>query len=610
MPSDPEASQDDGWGDGGFDRADGEPFSQFSQLGGSGLYWLSNALKTAISTKAFGPAIKNAQASLPVEAHPLAEALFEAAKLISQHKSSASIFGYLPQIQHQMICAGASEGFLVFGDLDDARHPPKRHLSTLGHVIVPVIQPAPTFDLPTAPAVAAIDAAPGGHVRDTDFSVVVREPIHIKPEETQSTFKSILNIIEDVRIERRLLDQYPGVDYYLGAAAEEFLVSDEPPTDTSSFWSICLTWLLYAVRCEGLGQTMLKGHVEKTGHAIMDAGILTVYQLETLKTIGLSVLDKPAVNSTMGAVGVSKSVFRFLDGLSPQEPPQDGQQQPQSGQGGSDDQQQPQSGQGGPDGQQQPQSGQGGPDGQQQPQSGQGGSDGQQQPQSGQGGSDDQQQPQSGQGGSDGQQQPQSGQGGSDGQQQPQSGQGGSDDQQQPQGGQGGPDGQPGAASGERPRATAASCDPSYLEESMPGIIREFEGMLAEDGSGRIVNVTGASGMMAWMPALNYGMNNAAVIHATRYLAADLAGRQITVNTVVPGIVGTEWRQGWAGGMAGDQPAEDWLREFCGGKGILARRWARVEEIGDAIAFLASARAGYITGTQLVVDGGLTANVR
>ena len=114
---------------------------------------------------------------------------------------------------------------------------------------------------------------------------------------------------------------------------------------------------------------MLKGHVEKTGHAIMDAGILTVYQLETLKTIGLSVLDKPAVNSTMGAIGVSKSVFRFLDGLSPQEPPQECQQQPQSGQGGSD--------------------------------------------------------------------------------------------------------GQPGAASGERPRATAASCDPSYLEEPMPGIFEK-----------------------------------------------------------------------------------------------------------------------------------------
>ena len=100
----PEASQDDGWGDGGFDRADGEPFSQFSQMGGTELYWLTHALKTAISTKAFGPAIKNAQSSLPLEAHPLAEALFNAAKLISQHKSSANIFGYVEK-------AGASNNY-------------------------------------------------------------------------------------------------------------------------------------------------------------------------------------------------------------------------------------------------------------------------------------------------------------------------------------------------------------------------------------------------------------------------------------------------------------------------------------------------------------------
>lgn len=141
-------------------------------------------------------------------------------------------------------------------------------------------------------------------------------------------------------------------------------------------------------------------------------------------------------------------------------------------------------------------------------------------------------------------------------------------------------------------------------------VIREFEAMIASDGSGRIVNITGASGLMTWMPALNYGMNNAAVIHATGYLAADLAGRRITVNTVVPGIIGTEWREGWAGGMAGDQSTEDWLAGFCGAKGILARRWGRVEEVGDAVAFLASDRAGYINGAKLVIDGGLSANIR
>lgn len=109
-PSDSEASQDDGWGDGGFDRADGEPFGQFSQMGSSELYWLTNALKTAISTKAFGPAIKNAKASLPVEAHPLAEALFDAAKLVSQHQSSANIFGYVDKAGSSNNYAGARTG--------------------------------------------------------------------------------------------------------------------------------------------------------------------------------------------------------------------------------------------------------------------------------------------------------------------------------------------------------------------------------------------------------------------------------------------------------------------------------------------------------------------
>ncbi len=143
-------------------------------------------------------------------------------------------------------------------------------------------------------------------------------------------------------------------------------------------------------------------------------------------------------------------------------------------------------------------------------------------------------------------------------------------------------------------------------------VIREFEGLISADGTGRIINITGASGLMTWMPALNYGMNNAAVIHATGYLAADLADRGITVNTVVPGIIGTEWREVWAGGMASGllQEKDAWLGDFCGGKGILARRWGKVEEIGDAVTFLASDRAAYINGAKLVVDGGLTANVR
>lgn len=141
-------------------------------------------------------------------------------------------------------------------------------------------------------------------------------------------------------------------------------------------------------------------------------------------------------------------------------------------------------------------------------------------------------------------------------------------------------------------------------------VIKAFQDLIPDDGTGRIVNVTGASGVMTWMPAINYGMMNSAMIHATGYLAASLATRKITVNTVIPGVVGTEWRQVWAKTMAGEREPEEWLAEWCKDKGILVPRLAFVEEIGDSVAFLASDRAAYITGARLVVDGGVTANVR
>ena len=49
---------------------------------------------------------------------------------------------------------------------------------------------------------------------------------------------------------------------------------------------------------------------------------------------------------------------------------------------------------------------------------------------------------------------------------------------------------------------------------------------------------------------------------------------------------------------------------MCRDKGILLGRWAEPEEVADVVVFLASARAAYITGTSVVVDGGLTVNAR
>ncbi len=143
-------------------------------------------------------------------------------------------------------------------------------------------------------------------------------------------------------------------------------------------------------------------------------------------------------------------------------------------------------------------------------------------------------------------------------------------------------------------------------------IIREFLPLIPHDGSGRVINIAGASGSMAWMPALTYGFNNAALMQATTYLAADLADEQITVNAIVPGLIGTEWREEWAEGMAKQegQPKAQWLHDFCRRKGILSGRWGRVEEIGDLAAFIASDRGRYFNGARIALDGGLTVNAR
>jgi 3-oxoacyl-[acyl-carrier protein] reductase len=143
-------------------------------------------------------------------------------------------------------------------------------------------------------------------------------------------------------------------------------------------------------------------------------------------------------------------------------------------------------------------------------------------------------------------------------------------------------------------------------------VIRAFDPRLPDDGSGRVVNVSGVAGSIVWETALTHGMNNAAMNHATRYLATDLAPRRITVNAVIPGLIATEWRHEWAR----ESGARDGISEgafvdrVCRAKGILLGRWAESSEVADAVTFLASDRAAYITGTTLTVDGGLSVNAR
>lgn len=153
------------------------------------------------------------------------------------------------------------------------------------------------------------------------------------------------------------------------------------------------------------------------------------------------------------------------------------------------------------------------------------------------------------------------------------------------------------------------------IDGKMMGALRcvqSFLPHLAKDGTGRIINISGIAGTSVLVKALTHGFNNSAMNHVTKYLAADLASENINVTAVVPGLISTEWRHGWAENMAKQQgkTKEQFLADTCKSWGILAGRWGSMEEVTDTVVFLASDRARYITGTQIVVDGGYGVNSR
>lgn len=143
-------------------------------------------------------------------------------------------------------------------------------------------------------------------------------------------------------------------------------------------------------------------------------------------------------------------------------------------------------------------------------------------------------------------------------------------------------------------------------------MVKESVPHMPADGTGRIVNISGIASTSVLTSALTHGLNNAAMNHVASYLAADLASARITVNTIIPGLIATEWREFWAGNSAKarNMSKEQFLEHICESWGIVAKRWGTVEECADAVVFIASDRAAYINGAKLHVDGGYSINVR
>jgi len=124
-------------------------------------------------------------------------------------------------------------------------------------------------------------------------------------------------------------------------------------------------------------------------------------------------------------------------------------------------------------------------------------------------------------------------------------------------------------------------------------------GQFMSQRDGAIVNISSVMGERGWLGESNYAASKGAINAFTRCSAVELARFGVRVNAVLPGFVPTELVEG--------------VLSKNGGKGILKqipmKEFGKVEDVANAVVFLASPDASYMTGSLLILDGGSAATL-
>jgi NAD(P)-dependent dehydrogenase (short-subunit alcohol dehydrogenase family) len=122
---------------------------------------------------------------------------------------------------------------------------------------------------------------------------------------------------------------------------------------------------------------------------------------------------------------------------------------------------------------------------------------------------------------------------------------------------------------------------------------------MRRQGKGSIIITSSNSGVQYDREMIAYATTKHAVLAMTRQMAADYARENIRFNALCPGFIDTPFNLGFEVQMGGRDKLEDYIRDA-----IPMGRFGTVDEIADAIVFLASDRSSFMTGHAFVVDGG------